>query len=208
MNLTEPAPTTKPLPSNNTSTMPERRIDSRRVLRHVAAVLATVGVTIAIFFFAPQIHEFRRYGYTGIFLISLIANASILLPIPALAVTFSMGAALNWVLVGLAAGIGEALGESTGYLAGYGGSPIIENRQMFDRLKYWMEHHGMLTIFVLSVIPNPFIDLAGISAGASRYGYHKFFFACWAGKTIKTLVFAWAGSHSLFWLLRLLDLLG
>ena len=207
MNLTESAPTTKPLPSNTTS-MPKRRIDTRRILRHVTALLATVGVTIVIFIFAPQIHEFRRYGYTGIFLISLIANASILLPIPALAVTFSMGAALNWILVGLAAGIGEALGESTGYLAGYGGSPIIENRQMFERMKYWMEHHGMLTIFVLSVIPNPIIDLAGIAAGASRYGYHKFLFACWTGKTIKTLVFAWAGSHSVFWLLRILDLLG
>jgi membrane protein DedA with SNARE-associated domain len=188
--------------------MPKRRIVTRRVLRHAGAVLATVGVTIVIFLFAPQIYEFRRYGYTGIFLISLIANASILLPIPALAVTFGMGAALNWVLVGLAAGIGEALGESTGYLAGYGGSPIIENRQMFERMKYWMEHHGMLTIFILSAIPNPIIDLAGIAAGASRYGYYKFLFACWTGKTIKTLVFAWAGSHSVFWLLRILDLLG
>jgi membrane protein DedA with SNARE-associated domain len=169
----------------------------------VTAILAALGVTLSIFLFAPQIQEFQRYGYWGVFLISLIGNASIMLPIPSLAVTFGMGAALNWILVGLVAGIGEALGETTGYLVGYSGSVVIENRQVFERLQYWMERHGMLTIFVLSVVPNPFIDLAGISAGASRYALYKFLLACWAGKTIKTLVFAWAGAHSIIWLIQI-----
>jgi membrane protein DedA with SNARE-associated domain len=115
-----------------------------------------------------------------------------------------MGAVLNWVIVGLVSGIGEALGESTGYLAGLSGSAIIEDQQIYRRMKYWMEHHGMLTVFVLSAIPNPVIDLAGIAAGAARYGYHKFLFACWAGKTLKTLFFAWAGANSITWLLQFL----
>jgi uncharacterized membrane protein YdjX (TVP38/TMEM64 family) len=63
-----------------------------------------------------------------------------------------------------------------------------------------MENHGMLTIFVLSAIPNPFIDLAGITAGASGYGFHKFILAAWMGKTVKTLFFAWAGTQSISWL--------
>lgn len=113
-----------------------------------------------------------------------------------------MGAALYWPLVGVVAGVGEALGETTGYLAGFGGAAVIENRQVYRRLQYWMEHHGMLTIFILSVIPNPFIDLAGISAGASRYSFLKFLFSCWMGKTIKTLVFAWAGAHSITWVAK------
>lgn len=157
-----------------------------------------------ILLFAPQIQQFRQYGYPGIFLISLIGNASIALPIPSLAVTFTMGAVLNWVIVGLVAGIGEALGESTGYLAGLGGSAIIENQKIYQRMKYYMEHHGMLTVFILSAVPNPIIDLAGIAAGASRYGYHKFLFACWVGKTIKTLLFAFAGANSITWLLQFL----
>jgi uncharacterized membrane protein YdjX (TVP38/TMEM64 family) len=160
-----------------------------------------------IVIFAPQIQRFRHYGYPGVFLISLIGNATIVLPVPALAVTFGMGAALYWPLVGLAAGIGEALGESTGYLAGYGGAAVIENRELYNRLQYWMENHGMLTIFILSVIPNPIFDLAGISAGASRYAFYKFILAAWVGKTIKTMIFAWAGSHSVIWLDHLLRLL-
>ena len=172
-----------------------------QIVGRAAAILIALGITISIPLFFPNIERFRFYGYPGIFLISLIANASILLPIPSLAITFAMGAILWWPWVGLVAGIGEALGESTGYLAGIGGRAIIEHRQYYDRLHYWMENHGMLTIFILALIPNPFIDLAGIWAGATKYSYFKFLAACWMGKTIKTLIFAWAGAHSIGWIL-------
>jgi uncharacterized membrane protein YdjX (TVP38/TMEM64 family) len=115
-----------------------------------------------------------------------------------------MGAVLAWPLVGLVAGIGEALGEITAYLAGMGGRAVIENRDIYDRLHYWMENHGMLTLFVLSMIPNPFFDMAGIAAGILKYEFYKFLIATWLGKTIKTLFFAWAGSHSITWITWLL----
>lgn len=178
------------------------KLTPKRAVTVLLAMLPALGVTIAILWLSPAIKEFAQYGYPGIFLSSLIGNASIALPIPSLAVTFAMGAVLNWVIVGLVSGIGEALGESTGYLAGYGGSAIVEDHPLYKRMHDWMERHGMLTVFVLSVIPNPLIDLAGISAGASRYGYHKFLFACWVGKTIKTLIAAWAGAQSLTWALE------
>lgn len=169
-------------------------------------LLISGGVTFTILWFAPQIKEFKHYGYSGVFLVSLIGNASIALPIPSLAVTFSMGAALSWPLVGLVSGAGEALGESTGYLAGFSGSAMIDNKETYKRMQYWMENHGMLTIFVLSVVPNPIIDLAGITAGALRYAYYKFLFACLVGKTIKTLIFAWAGHHSMDWVMQFLGM--
>lgn len=198
--LTEPPPTVESPPEE--LKVEQQRLSTRQIVGRVAAILFAVGITIAILLMAPHIQRFSRYGYPGIFLISLIANASIVLPIPGLAVTFTMGAVLWWPLVGLVAGAGEALGETTGYLAGYGGSAVVENRKLYARLKYWMEHHGMLTIFVLSVIPNPVIDLAGISAGALKYSFLKFMLALWLGKTIKTLFFAWAGAHSVTWLLQ------
>ena len=181
-----------------------RRLTSKQILGFILALVPAVGITLLILWLSPEIKRFSHYGYPGIFLISLIGNATIALPVPSLAVTFTMGAVLNWVIVGLVAGIGEALGETTGYLAGYGGSPMIEDNDLYLRIKSWMERHGMLTIFVLSAIPNPLIDLAGIAAGASRYGYHKFLFSCWAGQTIKTLIFAWAGAQSLTWVMDLL----
>ena len=179
-------------------------LNAIQILWRASALLLAMGITIGLYLMVgqEQIQRFQQYGYFGIFLTSLIGNASIALPIPSLFFTFVGGATFNWVIVGLVSGVGEALGESTGYLAGYGGSAIIESQKMYKRMQYWMEKHGMLTIFVLSVIPNPLIDLAGIAAGAARYGYHKFLFSCWLGKTIKTLIFAWAGAHSMNWLIE------
>ena len=176
---------------------------SLRIMALAAAVVITIGLYLIIG--QEQIRRFQEYGYLGIFLISLIGNASIALPIPSLFFTFVGGSAFNWVIVGLVSGIGEALGESTGYLAGYGGSAIIENQTLYQRMQGWMKKYGGLTIFVLSVVPNPIIDLAGIAAGASGFGYFRFLFFCWAGKTIKTLAFAAAGAYSVNWLLDYLS---
>jgi membrane protein DedA with SNARE-associated domain len=196
--LTEPPVVTGTLP---TPPKPRQGLTTWQILGRVAAILIAAGISLGVFFLIPDIERFKYYGYPGVFLISLIGNATVVLPVPSLAITFTMGAVLSWPIVGLVAGVGEALGETTGYLAGLGGRAVIENREMYERLQYWMEHHGMLTIFVLSVIPNPFIDLAGISAGALKYGFHKFLFAAWVGKTVKTLFFAWAGSQSVDWLM-------
>jgi len=180
-------------------------MDFRDLFLRTLAILVAMGITIVLFLFVDQdqIRRFQEYGYFGIFMTSLIGNATIALPIPSLFFTFVGGGTFNWVIVGLVSGIGEALGESTGYLAGYGGSAIIESKALYlyRRMQQWMEKHGMLTVFVLSVVPNPIIDLAGIAAGASRFGYHKFLFSCWMGKTIKTLIFALAGAYSITWLL-------
>jgi membrane protein YqaA with SNARE-associated domain len=179
-------------------------MSGRQIAIRSAAILTAVGITIGITFLSTKvdIEQLRTYGLLGVFLASLISNATIALPVPGLAVTIGTAAALpnEWWLIALVAGVGEAMGEITGYLAGFGGRAAIENRQMYSRLQYWMENHGMLTIFVLSAIPNPLIDLAGITAGASKYGFHKFFLACWMGKTVKTLFFAWAAAQSMGWI--------
>ena len=57
-----------------------------------------------------------------------------------------------------------------------------------------MKRHGGPTIFVVSAIPNFFIKLATAAAGALRYPLWRFFIFCWAGKTIKSLAFAFAGA--------------
>ncbi len=204
-----PSPVDK---SNSAEDMPyfaslKKSLSGLDILWRSLAILVAIGITIVLYLTVEQeqIQKFQEYGYFGIFLTSLIGNASIALPIPSLFFTFVGGATFNWVIVGLVSGIGEALGESTGYLAGYGGSAMVENQALYKRMQGWMKQYGSLTIFALSVIPNPIIDLAGIAAGASKFGYIKFLLFCWGGKTIKTLVFAWAGANSMLWLLDYLD---
>jgi membrane protein YqaA with SNARE-associated domain len=158
-------------------------------------VVLAIVITLAIAFFHDELARFERYGYPGVFLISLLGNATVIFPAPSLAVVFGMGGVLNPLFVGLVAGVGEALGELTGYLAGCGGRAVIEDWQMYERLERWMQRNGSATIFVLSAIPNPIFDLAGIAAGALRFPLERFLLSCWVGKTIKTIAFAFIGAQ-------------
>jgi len=158
-------------------------------------VVFAIVITLVILAFRDELARFEHYGYPGVFLISLLGNATVILPAPSLAVVFGMGGVLNPLFVGLVAGVGEALGELTGYLAGYGGRAVIEDWQMYHRLEKWMQCHGLATIFVLSAIPNPIFDLAGIAAGALRFPLERFLLSCWVGKTIKTTAFAFMGAQ-------------
>jgi len=152
-------------------------------------------ITALIALYRERLRELAGYGYPGIFLVSLMGNATVILPAPSLAVVFGMGGVLNPLFVGLVAGVGEALGELTGYLAGYGGRAVVEDGEMYGRLERWMRRNGSATILALSAIPNPFFDLAGIAAGALRFPLEQFLLSCWVGKTIKTIAFAFVGAQ-------------
>lgn len=163
----------------------------------ILIIVLVLLISVVIFSFRGQFAELAAVGYPGIFLVSLLSSATIVLPAPSLLLVVAMGSALPPFFVGLAAGAGEALGELTGYAAGFGGQALIENEEAYSRLVAWMQRRGGITIFVLSMIPNPFFDLAGIAAGSLRYPVWRFLLFCWIGKTIKTTLFAFAGSQSI-----------
>jgi membrane protein YqaA with SNARE-associated domain len=169
-------------------------------------LLLALGITVLIFAYRKQVAQFSTYGYLGLFLISVIGNATVLLPVPSLAATFITGGIFNPWLVGIVSGAGMAIGELSGYLAGYGGAAIIEakDRSRYERLVSWMQRYGAITIFVLSVIPNPIFDLAGIAAGALHFPLWQFLLICFLGKTIKGIALAFAGAQSIQWLERFL----
>ncbi len=167
----------------------------RKYRGHLLAFSLSVGITAAVIIFRQQLLALRGYGYLGVLLIAVLGNATVIVPVPSLAVTFAAGTFLNPLLVGMVAGVGEPLGEMTGYLAGYGGSVVVEDRRRFEQIRSWMAHHGFLTIFVLAAIPNPLFDLAGISAGILHFPVPKFLLACWLGKTLKAVIVAFIGSR-------------
>jgi membrane protein DedA with SNARE-associated domain len=115
-----------------------------------------------------------------------------------------LGAVFNPWLVGIVGGVGQALGELSGYLVGYSGHTLVDENPTYQRLVGWMRRHGMLTVFVLALIPNPIFDLGGIAAGALRFPVWKFLLSVTAGKVIRNIGFALAGYYGL----ELLDLGG
>jgi uncharacterized membrane protein YdjX (TVP38/TMEM64 family) len=179
----------------------EARRGSRRltVLR-LLVLLAVIGITVFIFSIRDQAEQFAAYGYPGIFLLSLLANATIILPAPGAALTFAMGAVFHPLGVTVAAATGAALGELTGYMAGFSGQAVIENASAYERLLQWTRRYGGLAIFVLAAIPNPIFDLAGIAAGALRMPIWLFLLCAWTGKLVNAALFAFGGAASIGWL--------
>ena len=138
----------------------------------------------------------QTWGYLGIFLVSLVGNASIILPVPAYIVVIAAGAYLNPWLVGIAAGAGAALGELTGYGVGFGGGKIIEkkHRKLLEKSKAWAEKHGMFALLVLfAATPLP-DDVVGLLAGVIKYNVKRFLAATFMGKVISHAVLAWTGA--------------
>jgi membrane protein YqaA with SNARE-associated domain len=187
----------EPATSLSVTEPPPRR--ARDAIVQVGSVLLAVGITVGVVLLRPYIHlhQLREYGYIGLFLISLIGNATVILPMPSFAIAFAMGGVLNPVAVGIVSGLGATLGEMTGYLAGVGGRAVIEKRPLYIRLEEWMRKGGPLVIFLLAAIPNPLFDVGGMMAGALRMPVWQFFLAGWAGKSLRLTLLALGGQFFL-----------
>lgn len=165
----------------------------------VLIVLAVIALTVFLFLNRDRVQELEAFGYPGVFLISLLSNATLILPVPGVLFTSAMGAVFNPYLVALAAGSGATLGELTGYVAGFSGQAVIENRKWYDKVTVWMRKYGGITILVLAFVPNPIFDIAGMVAGALRMPLWKYLIFSLVGKVGKMLIFALGGAQIFKW---------
>ena len=176
---------------------------TRETILRILVLIAVIILITGLFVFRDQVKKLQEYGYIGIFLLSIAANATIIIPIPGIAFTTAMGAIFNPIGVAVAAGLGAALGELSGYMAGFGGQAVVERATVYKRLTTWMKVHQNLAygaIFLLAFIPNPVFDVAGMASGALKIPVWKFLIACAFGKILKMLLFAYAGYYSVTWL--------
>lgn len=169
-------------------------------LLRAAALMLAVGISVSVFIYRDEVRTMQALGYPGVFLVALLSNATIILPVPGVLFTSLMGAVLHPFGVALAAGTGAALGETSGYLAGFSGQGVMERTPSYIRIEGWMKKYGQWAILVLGLIPNPFFDLAGMVAGALKMPFWRFLLFCWFGQLGKMIFFAYGGAA----LLRLL----
>lgn len=158
-------------------------------------MIVVIALSLFIFSIRQDAAKLAYLGYPGVFLIAFMAYATVILPAPALAIIFTFGGILsNPFAVAIAASLGATAGEVSGYLAGFGGQVVIERLDIYQKLTLWMQNHGAITIYVLSAIPNPFFDIAGMAAGALKMPIHIFLVWCFLGQTTKMLLFSYLGS--------------
>jgi len=163
-------------------------------------LVISIVITLAILHYRNAIGKkaIVRYGYEGVFLINLLGNATVLFPAPSIAATFVAGSKLNPYFVGVVAASGATLGETTGYMAGYGGKSLVNHSSViYNTVENWMNRSGFLTLFILSALPNPFFDVAGIMSGVTNFPYWKFLIAVFLGKLIKCVFISLLGRHFL-----------
>jgi membrane protein YqaA with SNARE-associated domain len=104
-----------------------------------------------------------------------------------------------------------ALGEVTAYIAGMATAIIVREEEIkvssrlrrfiqvvTSRVQWLMDHYGLLTLFVLALIPNVLFEVAGWTAGASRFPFWKFMAAVTLGKVLRALALAYIGERLLF----------
>jgi membrane protein YqaA with SNARE-associated domain len=197
--------------------------ESSKKNKYIGATLlaVTIGGSVALALFLIYNWEYvarlEKAGYLGLFLISLIAGSPIPIPTPSMILTFTLGSLLNPALVGLVAGLGAATGYALIYLTGRGGLRFLPKFNVSEsgigrflrkikmsRLLESPHQTGMVTVFLLSIYPNPVLAPVVFGMGATRFSFWKFFLACWAGTTLMTMILAFLGYFGLGSLLRFL----
>jgi membrane protein DedA with SNARE-associated domain len=159
---------------------------------------------------------FGQLGYAGVFLSNMAGTGTVFIPVPGLTAAAqtliaSSAQSLSPFLVGLLGGLGMAVGEITAYVAGMAGAQISKEEglkapralrpgieKLMRGIDWLMERYGMPTLFVLAAVPNPLFEVAGLTAGATRYSFRRFMAAVTPGKVLRGLLIAYVGERIFF----------
>jgi len=178
------------------------------IIAGIVVLIPSVGLLVVTLVVPDLTDKLEGFGYAGVFLANLASTATVFIPVPGLtaagqALIITQAKHLNPIVVGLLGGTGMALGEVTAYAVGAAGSEAVEEgkfqaperiRPAVEKIVHWvdwlMDHYGFVTLLVLSAIPNPFFEVAGLSAGASRMNFWRFMLAVMIGKNIRGLLLA------------------
>jgi membrane protein YqaA with SNARE-associated domain len=181
----------------------------------IIGVVATILMMVAVIYFRDEINDLQHWGYLGAFVISILGGATIIIPVPMLAVVFTLGSAMSnpWTaaLLAVSAALGELIGALTIYMTGHGAGRVIAEskhgkiQRAYEKMLDLMERRGPITLFIVASVVNPFFYPAALAAGALRIGLKKYISIVLAGKLIKCATVVYAGY---FGLRELLELFG
>ncbi len=137
-----------------------------------------------------------QYSYLGVFIISFIGTASIIVPIPYTLVIFALSTTGNWdpLLLIIVGGFGSAIGELTGYALGYFGRRMLsqERQRKMTYLLKLFDRYGPVAIFIFALTPLP-DDVLFIPLGILKYKFYKAFIPSLLGKITMLAILVYFG---------------
>jgi len=187
-----------------------------RIVTAIVALTIALAPGVLLLIFPDATDSLEGFSYFGVLLTNLASTATFYFPVPGLTAaaqtliaTEGDASDFPW-LVGVAGGAGMALGEITAYYAGYLGAELVRGRElpgpkrfhgtierMVRGIGWLMDRWGMATLFVLSALPNPLFEIAGLTAGSVRMPFRRFFLSVAAGKVVRGLLLAYFGADVL-----------
>jgi membrane protein DedA with SNARE-associated domain len=181
----------------------DKKSSRRSFILGILGAALTVAMVAAIIIYNDKLRSLQGWGYLGAFIISILGGATVIVPVPMLPVVFALGGAMGnpWpvFLLGLAAAAGEVIGGITIYLTGQGAGRAISNnkngrmQKAYERMLCFIERRGVLALFLVTFIVNPFFYPAAFACGALRMGLKKFVPVIIVGKIIKCMTVVYAG---------------
>jgi membrane protein YqaA with SNARE-associated domain len=166
----------------------------RRWLRPALAGVAFIAANIAIYL-ALQTEAGQRlleslgsYAYLGAFAVMLVANATVVVPVPWPAILLPIAQnSDNLMLVVFASAFGSVLGESVAFFVGRSGKGVVSDTRFYRWVQQQLTHpwRAFGVLFLLSAPPNPLFDVAGLTAGATGLPYWLFFSAVLLARIVR-----------------------
>lgn len=168
-------------------------------VRLAAGIAALVALNLLAYwaFGLPPVQEFfaglEGSAYAGSFLLALVTNLTVAVPIPYNPIILQMMEASSqpW-LIALTTALGATLGETSGYLAGRAGKGSFEGTRFSTWVGRQLEHpvRAFVVLVAVSAPPFPAFDVAGLLSGALGVSPRIFYPAVFLGRFARFLVFA------------------
>lgn len=170
----------------------------RSLARAIAIGLIAVVLNVLAYYLLPPdlAKRLGGFSYLGVFLITLVANATTIVPTPYIPIVACMAAQSdNLPLLIVAGALGSALGESVAFLIGRSGQAVFKDTRLYRWVHRQMQHpwRAFGVLFLFSAPPNPAFDVAGLTAGALGLPYWLFFTAVFLSRMIRIALIALLG---------------
>lgn len=168
----------------------------------VGMLVLMIVVNVGFYFLPINYAILGDYAVAGVFAITALATATIVIPVPYIPVIMRIAQQYSdvpmmlWIAV--AAGAGSVIGEISGYMVGRTGRHAFATTRFSQWVAAQMTHpvRAFLALFALSAPPNPLFDVAGIAAGAFGVPFWLFATAVFVGRFVRMAGIVLVGAYA------------
>lgn len=165
----------------------------------VVVFFSSIILSTAFFVFRDYFKEASSLGLFGLFVVNFVSSATLFVSGPAFLTVITGGNLYSPILVAIVVSLGASLGDMLGFAFGHSGRRLTKKKlDRYKTIRFLEKHfhrHGVLIIFLLAIIPNPFFDAIGILAGVLNYPLIRFFAIMVIGRFIRYWALAEVGAR-------------